>query len=330
MNRSSEFDNIKGIMIFLVVLGHAISNLYKGYSNTFLTEYLYCLIFTFHMPVFVFVSGFFSKRHTEYATYVKKAISSCLIPYLLFNILYSLPSRSAVLNFLKPNWIMWYMLSLFSWKILVEIVIRLKFPVVIAVFFSLYIGTIDSVGNYLSLLKTICFFPFFIAGYLTTTEQINKLKSKRVILIPISSLTVIAVASFYTIFKLYTEFILPNSALFLDESYVKMKQSFVQGSSVRAVLLLAGFMGIIIFLSVSLKRESLLSMLGKNSVTIYLGHGFVIKYLKLQQIITIHNPALFIIFAVFFSLLLCLVFGNNFVAKKYNSIMRKISSVVLS
>lgn len=89
--RNYHFDNMKGILILCVVLGHTVSNLFSVWGNYLATKYLYYLIYTFHMPVFIFISGFFSKRHSDYETYLKKAISGCLIPYLIFNVLYALP-----------------------------------------------------------------------------------------------------------------------------------------------------------------------------------------------------------------------------------------------
>lgn len=57
--RDYLFDNYKVFLIFLVVIGHFIE---PSYTNN---EFLYTLkwfIFSFHMPAFIFISGYFSKR----------------------------------------------------------------------------------------------------------------------------------------------------------------------------------------------------------------------------------------------------------------------------
>ncbi|MCD8133214.1 MAG: acyltransferase family protein [Clostridiales bacterium] len=55
--RNDHFDNIKAVLIFLVVLGHVFRNL--GANGD---EYLvYKIIYSFHMPAFLFVSGYFMK-----------------------------------------------------------------------------------------------------------------------------------------------------------------------------------------------------------------------------------------------------------------------------
>lgn len=52
------FDNLKGILIFLVVFGHFALPVHSA-SDTL--NALYGFIYIFHMPLFVFVSGFFAK-----------------------------------------------------------------------------------------------------------------------------------------------------------------------------------------------------------------------------------------------------------------------------
>ena len=55
--RNHQFDNMKALLIFLVVIGHVLSN----YGVTEGSDFLYKVIFSFHMPAFIFVSGLFSK-----------------------------------------------------------------------------------------------------------------------------------------------------------------------------------------------------------------------------------------------------------------------------
>ena len=78
--RLYSYDNLKFILIFLVVLAHLIeiSAPFEG------KQQLYTLIYSFHMPVFIFLSGFFAKHSSE------KIAFHLLYPYLLFQGLYLL------------------------------------------------------------------------------------------------------------------------------------------------------------------------------------------------------------------------------------------------
>ncbi|MDA3100191.1 acyltransferase family protein, partial [Staphylococcus pseudintermedius] len=57
--RDAFFDNARAILIFLVVFGHLI----QPYTDAHPTVYaLYLLIYSFHMPAFLFISGYFAKN----------------------------------------------------------------------------------------------------------------------------------------------------------------------------------------------------------------------------------------------------------------------------
>ena len=59
--RLPYFDNVKYILIALVVIGHVI-NSYTKYNNSNILYAIKVTLWYFHMPCFLFLSGFFSKR----------------------------------------------------------------------------------------------------------------------------------------------------------------------------------------------------------------------------------------------------------------------------
>lgn len=74
-NRIKWIDVLKAIAIILVVLGHI-------YNNNFVYRFLY----SFHLPVFMFVSGWLYKKQKIYEN-IKKKATTILIPYFIFGIL---------------------------------------------------------------------------------------------------------------------------------------------------------------------------------------------------------------------------------------------------
>ena len=62
--RRYEFDNLKGIMIFFVVLGH-LTTLSAQETDFCSISCMNTIINSFHMPVFAFVSGLFSKKQID-------------------------------------------------------------------------------------------------------------------------------------------------------------------------------------------------------------------------------------------------------------------------
>lgn len=73
MKRNRYIDTIKAIGIFLVILGH---------HETIFTQYIY----SFHMPLFFFLSGIFHKNYTSYKIFLEKKVKSLIIPYFFFAI----------------------------------------------------------------------------------------------------------------------------------------------------------------------------------------------------------------------------------------------------
>ena len=84
-NRYNIFDNIKGILIFSVVFGHFLWK-YSSYHKNSITRKIVVFIYSFHMPTFVFISGFLS---SENSTKISNAFK-LLILYYIFNYAFSL------------------------------------------------------------------------------------------------------------------------------------------------------------------------------------------------------------------------------------------------
>lgn len=74
--REKEFDILKGIGILLVVIGH-----------TGISGLPYTYIYSFHMPLFFFVSGCFYKRRPLIEVLERKA-KSLLLPWMSFAMLF--------------------------------------------------------------------------------------------------------------------------------------------------------------------------------------------------------------------------------------------------
>ena len=100
--RLCGFDNLKFVLIFLVVLGHflEISEAFEG------SELLLRTIYSFHMPAFLFLTGYFAKFRP------KKIALQFGYTYLLFQVLYLLfayrflGGEELTISFSFPYWLM--------------------------------------------------------------------------------------------------------------------------------------------------------------------------------------------------------------------------------
>ncbi|MDI6619131.1 MAG: acyltransferase family protein [Clostridiales bacterium] len=157
-NRIQWADVLKGIGIIFVILGHAPKS-----------GRLFTYIFSFHMPLFFFISGYlFSlSRYPKTLDFIKSRIKSLLIPYCWFSLIsiiififtsLSGPNKNSI-NFLsilksfilaKRNFIfynvpLWFLPSLFAVEIvyyLLKKYIKNNFLIIILLLISGYIGVI--------------------------------------------------------------------------------------------------------------------------------------------------------------------------------------------
>ena len=157
------------MIILRALFCHAIEKFQVNCLHYDIIKYLYFAVYSFHMPVFIFISGYFSENNHSRRYYIN--LRKYLIPYIIINtgydIIYSVYLKSVVFNPFIPNWILWFLLSLFFWNLLIDTIKLTRFPIFISIIIGLLAGCFSEIGPLLSLSRTICFFPFFIARNLT-------------------------------------------------------------------------------------------------------------------------------------------------------------------
>lgn len=167
--RDPWFDNARFLLIALVVVGHAIEPLIWGDVSV---RAVYELIYAFHMPAFVFLAGAFAPATLGRAELVK-LLRRIALPYLVFDLVYVgfdrlwIHTPNAELALLKPYWLLWFLMSLFWWRLLLPVLARApSLSMVLAVGAALAIGRYPGDGYFLSLSRTVAFLPFFLLGHL--------------------------------------------------------------------------------------------------------------------------------------------------------------------
>lgn len=86
-------DAMKGILIVFVVLGHSIQASMKQLGLYFLDDYLWNLIYSFHMPAFMAISGFLAYRNNvagggrfDWLQFTWRRFRQLIIPFLLWSV----------------------------------------------------------------------------------------------------------------------------------------------------------------------------------------------------------------------------------------------------
>ncbi|TDM12417.1 acyltransferase family protein [Macrococcus lamae] len=270
--RDHYFDNARFFLIVLVVFGHLLRSFVS--ENHFL-QALYMFIYSFHMPAFVLISGYFAKGINK-PGYLLKLIKKLLIPYLIFQTFYACyyyfidDVKTIDLNPFDPQWAMWFLLSLFSWHVMLYLVKDYQMSVVITGSFltGILVGYFDFINNTLSLSRTFVFFPLFLLGYSATAENFNYIKNKKYL--PLSIFSLVLIFNFYMLTNFNFEWLFgskPYSSLENVDLYSGVKRGLIY-----IIIVLSTFS----FLNIVPKRKLPLTYIGSRTMFIYLLHGLFI------------------------------------------------------
>ncbi len=192
--RIEKWDILKFFLMFFVVLGH-IADCYTSDNQSMRSLYLF--IYSFHMPLFIFLSGLFSKNAINKKQYSK--MFGFLLMYVFSKLLFSLYGVINTGNFsislLTEGGLPWYMLAIFAFMIITVAFrgIKPSYVLTVSVLLALIVGYDSSIRDFLAASRVIVFFPFFYLGYIVNSESLQKITDKK--WVKIVSVVVILIAA---------------------------------------------------------------------------------------------------------------------------------------
>lgn len=262
-------DNIKFVLIFFVVFGHLIERYMEG---NYILMGIYIFIYTFHMPLFIFISGLLSKNINKSRKFLLRKL---LIPYIVLNIIwYSLAylyTKETYIPVIYPGWTLWFLLSLFFWRISLKYLIKIKYILPISFILGIFIGLVPN-GSMLSFSRTIVYLPFFLLGYYTNINTLNKLYNSINIWISILGISMfIALALFIS-----ENNIISYSFLYGSYSYLELGMNIFKGSVYRVILYLCSIILSTFILTVIPNKKTFYTSMGKSTMYVYVYHIYVI------------------------------------------------------
>ncbi len=301
-SRSYYYDNIKGFLIVLVVFAHFLYELQHFPLFNTITDSIYM----FHMPAFVFVSGYFgkSKKAGSFNSVIK-----LIFLYFVFNSVALFITNADSL--LYPVNSYWYIIALCIWRLTADKIAKFKEIMLILLAVSIFAGFYSSIDNTFAISRIIAFYPFYMAGYLLSKEKSEELENKpykkRFLMGVVVSFGIIVLGIIaYRIFG------------FSDSDLLMYPYSKVMGAFGRIFLYLIAFGSIYALRLFGLnKKIPFITAFGRNSIGIFLFHRpFTIIFSNIFRT----NPAVILILSVIATFLLCLLFGNDYVTLAINKI----------
>jgi len=267
--RNYLIDNLKVVLIFFVVFGHVIEYYIKDNS---ILRIIYVFIYIFHMPLFVFISGYLSKNFYRMK---RKAIKNLLIPYIIFNMIWYtavyIGTKENMFSLLLPGWTLWYLLSLFFWRISLKYIVRFKYVLLFSFFIGILVGVVPSVGSFLSISRTIVFLPFFLLGYYTKEEHLTKIKSVNKSLAIIGILIFLFLALYIVKMDLFD-----YKFLYYSYSFSALEVSLISGVIFRGMLYISSIIFGVCVISIVPEKKQVYSSLGKATMNIYVFHIYLV------------------------------------------------------
>ncbi len=175
--RDPFFDNAKFLLIVLVVIGH---NWYPLISHARSIKAAYMVVYSFHMPAFILLSGYFSRGFEARPDQVRKLVKTVLVPYFIFQTAYlwvtSVTDRTPFrFDLTAPSYVCWFLLALFVWRLTTPVWRALPQPLLISVVVSVCAGLMNATVDF-AIGRILQFLPFFVLGLTLGPEHFTRLR----------------------------------------------------------------------------------------------------------------------------------------------------------
>lgn len=289
--RIYKFDNVKFIAILFVVVGHCIEG-YVDKNTSDMFNSLYIFIYSFHMPLFIFLFGLFTKRQTKESKFdVNKFTFFIFLGFLLKAyrvIIGKITHSSPNFGVLGTSSIEWF-LFVIAFYMLVCYLIRQVHPGIIipvTIVLGCLIGFVNfqdisiivhKSQDFLYLGRFFVFMPFFFIGYYLTPEKILNFTSKLYVRIP----AIICFIAYFILCFRELPLVFQFKKLFTGRnpySLVKIDNCCVQHRLIAYIISAILVLGIICILPN--KKIPLISSMGQNTLSVYFWHNPIISLVK--------------------------------------------------
>jgi fucose 4-O-acetylase-like acetyltransferase len=281
-SRSVYIDTIKGILIILVVFGHFLETTFECPIDCLIRN----IIYSFHMPLFVFLSGYLTPSEDDR---IIRGIKKAAILYIVFQTIeLILHGDFSIRGFLTPYWHLWYIWCVLFWRIGIYFFkgyLTNKTIIIASCFIvGFAIGFVPR-NSTLAIQRIFAFLPYFMLGYFSKGKQlkegISKLDIKWFILCLLCLVPIM-------IYKGQNYFFILTNSMSFEWSKLNMF------GRISAYIIGISFSVIILRFT---KENNILSKIGKDSLIIYLLHAEFVLIVRYFQVLP-RNPFMYIIYTI--------------------------------
>ncbi|WP_340560895.1 acyltransferase family protein [Streptomyces sp. GSL17-111] len=164
--RDPWWDNVRFVAATLIVVLHTVGSIMARHE----TLHAFSVgTWALRVPVFVVLAGVFSSAGPLGGRRLRGLTQSVAVPAALFSLLYSLEVLALGgefrLHVTQLPWTLWFLMSLFCWRLLLPLVVQLRHPLIMTSVAALAAGYVETLGMAYSASRTVVYLPLFYLGW---------------------------------------------------------------------------------------------------------------------------------------------------------------------
>ncbi|MGP3633225.1 acyltransferase family protein [Streptomyces sp. 24-1644] len=272
--RDAYFDNVKFLAIVLVAVAHAWEPVMDGSRAT---RALYMVVYAFHMPAFILISGYFSRSFEMTPSKVKRLITGVAVPYVVFETAYSLFKRYAggapeqEISLLDPMFLTWFLIALFVWRVTTPVWKALRHPLPVALAIAVLASVTPAIGDDLDLQRVLQLLPFFVLGLILKPEHFQLVRRREVRLLSLPLLVGTLLFAYWAAPRMQLGW------FYRSNSAQEMGAPWWSGAVMSLAMFGCALVLTAAFLAWVPRRHMWFTVLGAGTICGYLLHGFLVK-----------------------------------------------------
>ncbi|WTI14081.1 acyltransferase family protein [Streptomyces sp. NBC_00820] len=305
--RDAFFDNAKYLSIVLVAIAHSWEPL-KGDSR--ILESAYTVVYTFHMPAFIIISGFFSRSFDMRPDRLKRLITGVVVPYVLFETAYPLFKNLVVdgsheqISLLDPWYLTWFLCALFVWRLTTPVWKLVRWPLPLAIGIAMLASVTPSIGDDLDLQRILQFLPYFVFGLCMKPEHFHLVRRRWVRIASVPVFAAALVVGWWAIPRMHTGWFYHRA------SAQELGAPWWCGPVMTLAMMGCSLLLTACFFAWVPRRKMWFTVLGAGTLYGYLLHGFLVKFSEYRGWFdhpSLHHPLGEILVSVLFGIAVTLL-----------------------
>ncbi|MGW1591452.1 acyltransferase family protein [Streptomyces sp. NPDC002386] len=281
--RNPWWDNTRFVSAALIVVLHTMGSIMDRYGAL---HAFHVAAWAFRVPAFVVLAGVFSSAGPLGPRHLRTLLRSIVLPALLFSVLFSVESYALgspfTLHITQLPWTLWFLMSLFFWRLLLPLVAQLRHPLAVTTAVALAVGYVEEFGLQFSASRTLVYMPLFYFGWRLGQGMFSKWFESRWSL-PVAAAGVVAAG--LAAWRWHRD--IQGTWLSMRHAYQADTALGMEGAwLVRLAVLASAATLVLCLLRLMPKRRlPMVSALGAGGFTVYLLHPLVILPLREKGLI---------------------------------------------